>query len=184
MPVTFVCGLVFALSISGIPPFNGFASKWMIYQGIIDFGSGPSWPATLDTMAGSGSAGIGPYPGQLYKFISGVFLGNLPERMKDTREVSIIMLLPVAILALLCIVLGVFATGYFVPKLFFPVTGHLNSTACGSPLPYLPLSSFLDPTRCTDLPGNRCYRKNEKGGKLYRGREDVGRQGIPGYGIL
>ena len=40
MPVTFFAALIFAMSISGVPPFNGFASKWMIYQGIIDFGSG------------------------------------------------------------------------------------------------------------------------------------------------
>jgi formate hydrogenlyase subunit 3/multisubunit Na+/H+ antiporter MnhD subunit len=42
MPVTFLSSLIFAMSISGIPPFNGFASKWMIYQGIIDFGRGAS----------------------------------------------------------------------------------------------------------------------------------------------
>ncbi len=40
MPVTFFAALIFAMSISGIPPLNGFASKWMIYQGIIDSGSG------------------------------------------------------------------------------------------------------------------------------------------------
>ena len=40
MPVTFFASLIFAMSISGVPPFNGFASKWMIYQGIIDFGNG------------------------------------------------------------------------------------------------------------------------------------------------
>ena len=40
MPFTFFASLVFAMSISGVPPFNGFASKWMIYQGIIDFGTG------------------------------------------------------------------------------------------------------------------------------------------------
>ena len=32
MPHTTVLFLVGAFSISGIPPFNGFASKWMIYQ--------------------------------------------------------------------------------------------------------------------------------------------------------
>ena len=32
MPVTTVLFLVGAFSISGIPPFNGFASKWLIYQ--------------------------------------------------------------------------------------------------------------------------------------------------------
>ena len=38
MPLTFIAALVFALSISGIPPFNGFYSKWMIYTGIINSG--------------------------------------------------------------------------------------------------------------------------------------------------
>ena len=38
MPWTFVTCLIAALAISGIPPLNGFASKWMIYQGIIDWG--------------------------------------------------------------------------------------------------------------------------------------------------
>jgi len=124
MPVTFIAALVFALSISGIPPFNGFASKWMIYQGIIDFGSGTAlasklWIVWL-ALAVLGSALT---LASFIKFISGAFLGNLQESMKDTREVSTVMLLPVAGLALLCIALGVFATGYFVPKLFFPVTG-------------------------------------------------------------
>ena len=40
MPVTFLTCTVAALSISGIPPLNGFASKWMIYQGIISGGEG------------------------------------------------------------------------------------------------------------------------------------------------
>jgi formate hydrogenlyase subunit 3/multisubunit Na+/H+ antiporter MnhD subunit len=35
MPLTYISCLVASLSISGIPPFNGFASKWMIYQGLI-----------------------------------------------------------------------------------------------------------------------------------------------------
>lgn len=39
MPLTFVTCLVAALSISGIPPFNGFASKWMVYQGVIEMGT-------------------------------------------------------------------------------------------------------------------------------------------------
>ena len=38
MPVTFGCMLVAALSISGIPPLNGFASKWLVYQGCVAAG--------------------------------------------------------------------------------------------------------------------------------------------------
>ncbi|MCX7001419.1 MAG: proton-conducting transporter membrane subunit, partial [Candidatus Sumerlaeota bacterium] len=40
MPVTFLCCLIASLSISGVPPFNGFVSKWMIYQGLIEMGRG------------------------------------------------------------------------------------------------------------------------------------------------
>ncbi|HCI55579.1 MAG TPA: hypothetical protein DFI01_06605, partial [Bacteroidales bacterium] len=47
MPVTFISALIFAMSISGIPPLNGFASKWMIYQAIIDFGGGTGIPHKL-----------------------------------------------------------------------------------------------------------------------------------------
>jgi formate hydrogenlyase subunit 3/multisubunit Na+/H+ antiporter MnhD subunit len=127
MPVTFIAALVFSLSISGVPPFNGFASKWMIYQGIIDFGSGPAlasrlWIAWL-ALAVFGSALT---LASFIKFIGGAFLGSLPGRFKDLREVGITMTLPLAVLALLCILLGVFATGYFVPKLFFPVTGEFE----------------------------------------------------------
>src|SRR4030042_5389712 len=38
MPITFVTFVIASLAISGVPPFNGFASKWMIYQGIIEIG--------------------------------------------------------------------------------------------------------------------------------------------------
>ena len=38
LPVTFAVCLIASLSISGIPPLNGFASKWMVYQAVIDSG--------------------------------------------------------------------------------------------------------------------------------------------------
>ena len=36
MPVTFVCFLVAALSISGCPPFNGFFSKELVYDAALE----------------------------------------------------------------------------------------------------------------------------------------------------
>ena len=38
MPVTFACFIITALSISGVPPFNGFFSKEMIYEGALEKG--------------------------------------------------------------------------------------------------------------------------------------------------
>lgn len=41
MPITAFCCLIASLAISGIPPFNGFFSLWMICQGILLGIAGP-----------------------------------------------------------------------------------------------------------------------------------------------
>lgn len=127
MPLTFIAALIFALSISGIPPLNGFASKWMIYQGIIDFGAGSGvannlWIVWL-ALAVLGSALT---LASFIKFIGGIFLGRKKEEFKSVKEVSFLMWLPLIILALFCVGFGVFASGYIVPKLFYPITGTFN----------------------------------------------------------
>ena len=127
MPITFLAALVFALSISGIPPLNGFASKWMIYQGIIDFGSGTGianslWIVWL-ALAVLGSALT---LASFIKFIGGIFLGRQKKEFANIKEVSVLMWLPLVILALFCVGFGVFATGYVIPKLFFPITGEFS----------------------------------------------------------
>ncbi len=127
MPITFIAALVFALSISGIPPLNGFASKWMIYQGIIDFGAGSGiannlWIVWL-ALAVLGSALT---LASFIKFIGGIFLGRKKEEFKAIKEVSVLMWLPLVILALFCVGFGVFASGYIVPKLFYPIAGNFS----------------------------------------------------------
>jgi len=124
MPLTFFAALIFALSISGIPPFNGFASKWMIYQGIIDFGAGAGLANKL-WMVWLGLAVLGSALtlASFVKFVGGIFLGRRQKEFKNLREVSPLMWIPMVILALACIGLGIFATSYVVPQLFMPVAG-------------------------------------------------------------
>jgi formate hydrogenlyase subunit 3/multisubunit Na+/H+ antiporter MnhD subunit len=124
MPVTFVASLIFAMSISGVPPFNGFASKWMIYQGIIDYGSGSGitnklWVVWLG-LAVTGSALT---LASFIKLIGGIFLSRRKSEFEKVREVPFMMWIPLVFLALSCIFFGVFATNLVVPKLFMPVTG-------------------------------------------------------------
>lgn len=126
MPVTFAAALIFAVSISGVPPFNGFASKWMIYQGIIESGSGADagiagrlWILWL----GLAVLGSALTLASFVKFIGGIFLGRRDHAMDSVREVPWLMWLPMALLALLCIFFGVFATDIVIPKLFTPVVG-------------------------------------------------------------
>jgi len=109
MPVTFMTCTVAALSISGIPPLNGFASKWMIYQGVISSGenSGVSWVVWL-AVAMLGSALT---LASFVKVLHATFLCKpSPEVQKaNVRDGAFSMRLPLVILALACIVFGVFA---------------------------------------------------------------------------
>jgi len=129
MPITFFSTLICALSISGVPPFNGFASKWMIYQGIIDFGTKSGIASKLWIiwliMAVFGSALT---LASFVKFISGTFLGRRNTRFDKIREVSPLMWLPQIILALICIGFGIFASTQIVPHLFEPVSGSFDYT--------------------------------------------------------
>ena len=129
MPVTFFSSLIFAMAISGVPPLNGFASKWMIYQGIIDFGVGSDFPNKLWViwlaLAVLGSALT---LASFIKFIGGIFLSRRKPAFEKIREVPVLMWLPLIILALFCIVFGIIATNIIVPKLFMPITGEFQFT--------------------------------------------------------
>lgn len=117
MPITFYSTLIAALSISGIPPFNGFFSKWMVYQGLIEKAEsgGTLWVFCLvAAMFGSGLT-----LASFIKLIHAIFLGKTKEQGKKIKEVSWQMWLPPAILAGLCIIFGVFA--YIIPLKYFIV---------------------------------------------------------------
>jgi len=127
MPVTFIAALIFSFSISGIPPFNGFASKWMIYQGIIDFGKQPGlanslWIVWL-ALAVIGSALT---LASFIKFISGIFLGKTGTVY--AKEVNPVMWMPVIFLATVCLIAGIFASTWVIPGLFAPILGEINYT--------------------------------------------------------
>ncbi len=133
MPFTFFAALIFALSISGIPPFNGFASKWMIYQGIIDFGAGVGIANKLWVVwLGLAVLGSALTLASFVKFIGGIFLGRRQKVFNNLGEVSPLMWVPMVILSLACVGLGVFATSYIVPELFMPVAGAFEFTGTWS----------------------------------------------------
>lgn len=117
MPVTFILTLIASFSISGIPPFNGFISKWMIYQGLIDFANSPQSQgvkiiAILSlVLALSGSALT---LASFLKLNAGVFLG---DAKKETKEVNALLLFSPIVLSLLCVIFGVFAYPVILPPI-------------------------------------------------------------------
>lgn len=110
MPLTFGAFLIAALSVSGVPPFSGFASKWMVYQSVIEMrttqfaGLAKLWPICL-TASIFGSALTLAY---CVKVTHSMFLSRLPEDLKDAREASPAMTIPMLVLAALCVLFGVF----------------------------------------------------------------------------
>lgn len=107
MPHTTVLFLIGALSISGVPPFNGFASKWLIYQ------------ATYQKAVESGNIGFLLVTvialitsvltlASFVKVSHSVFFGQLPPELEKVKEVSWGMRFAMGIFALLCIVTGLF----------------------------------------------------------------------------
>lgn len=109
MPLTFFACVIAAMSISGIPPLNGFASKWMVYQGIVEMGKngGALWIVWL-TAAMLGSALT---LASFVKLLHASFLRKPAPQVAERKvgEVSIVMWLPMVVLAVLCVVFGIFA---------------------------------------------------------------------------
>ena len=107
MPHTTVLFLIGAFSISGIPPFNGFASKWMIYQ------------ATYQKAVESGNIGYVLVTvvalvtstltlASFVKVTQSVFFGQLPKELEQVKEVPFGMRLAMGVFAVLCVLTGLF----------------------------------------------------------------------------
>lgn len=124
MPLTFTACLIAALSISGIPPLNGFASKWMVYQGVVQMGTTQTgtgaalWPLwLLAAMFGSALT-----LASFVKILHSVFLSRLPDRLRKVTEVTSLQTFPMLVLAFFCVFFGIF---YVVPLrgLILPALG-------------------------------------------------------------
>jgi len=104
MPGVFLSMLVAALAISGIPPLNGFASKWMIYQGAIASPL-PLAPFLLVVLVFGSALTLASF----IKVISAMFFGRKPDQMhlKPPSSGRVLFAFPMLILALFCILFGV-----------------------------------------------------------------------------
>lgn len=144
MPVSFACGLVASCAISGIPPLNGFASKWMVYRGMIEYGKGGGWLWVIWLLAAMFGSAL--TLASFVKLLHAVFLGRpsaaVQKRLEQTGGGSAWMRWPVIILAAFCVVFGVWAVP--VMKLLFTgiVQGDMKS-----------VSGVWDPTLATLLIG-------------------------------
>lgn len=100
MPVTLATFAIGAFATAGIPPFNGFTSKWIIYQAAMEQGEVSlaliSLVASVITLA------------YFMKFLHSAFFGQLPKELENTKEAPFIMLAPMVLLAFFCVFFGIF----------------------------------------------------------------------------
>ncbi len=106
MPLTGATALIASLAIAGVPPLNGFASKWSLYVAGIQ---GSPFVALLPVCAVIAILTSALTLASFIKFFGAAFLSRPGTHTPTSRqEVGLAMLLPQFLLATVCVVLGLF----------------------------------------------------------------------------
>ncbi|MCD6531697.1 hypothetical protein J7K99_04570 [bacterium] len=110
--------LIFAFAISGVPPFNGFASKWMIYQGLVE--------AKRPILLVIAMFGSGLTLASFIKVLHSTFFGPTPpgieEKVKGSGGFAYVF--PVWVIAIVCVITGFFPS--LAVKPFAESMGYIN----------------------------------------------------------
>jgi formate hydrogenlyase subunit 3/multisubunit Na+/H+ antiporter MnhD subunit len=99
MPITFACFLITAAAISGVPPFNGFFSKELVYDGALERGLIFYLAALIGSFLTAAS---------FLKLGHAVFLGKIRKENKNVKEAPVSMLIPMIVIAIGCVVFGAY----------------------------------------------------------------------------
>nr|WP_318381431.1 proton-conducting transporter membrane subunit [uncultured Enterobacter sp.] len=107
MPWTFGLFLLAGLSLSGIPPLNGFASKWLIYQAAFQSAHYllglSAMMSSLFTLAA------------VLKFAHAAFMGQPSPHLEQVHEAPPSMLLPMGLLSLAALIVSLLPGVLLVP---------------------------------------------------------------------
>lgn len=122
MPIVMVANILLAFAISGVPPLNGFTSKWMVYQGTINASTPYTGVNTaLLVLAIFGSALT---LASFLKVLYSVYFGGESPVYSRVNKPSFRMSIPVLILGLICLGFGIipqFPIGNFLLPLEFNI---------------------------------------------------------------
>ena len=100
MPLTFLVMLIGIIGLAGIPPMNGFVSKWLVYRSLIVEGMPLLFVASVIGTLGTILS--------VYKLIHNTFLGQLRLEHEHIREVPWSMMAPMLVFSAI-----VFISGFF-----------------------------------------------------------------------
>ncbi len=118
-PVTFASFTIMAVAISGLPPLNGFVSKWIVYHGIVSSQPSGLWIIWFTAALFGSVLTLASF----VKITHAAFLGQpssgtVTAREKLGWEIPALVLLP-----LMCILIGVFPQYTVYPILEIAVPG-------------------------------------------------------------
>jgi hydrogenase-4 component B len=142
MPWTALFFLVGAVAICGLPPLNGFVSEFFVYLAFLGSALSSESLASVAPLGAPVLAMIGALAVACFAKVYGaVFLGTgRTDAALKAREAPASMLAPMAVLAVLCVVIGAF------PALTAPILDKAIAVArgAGSPIPHaMPLASLV-----------------------------------------
>jgi NADH:ubiquinone oxidoreductase subunit 5 (subunit L)/multisubunit Na+/H+ antiporter MnhA subunit len=99
MPVTFICFVVAASAISGVPPFNGFFSKELVFDGALESHIAFYIAAVLGAFLTAAS---------FLKLGHAAFLGKQNRDYSHVKDPGWAMLVPMIVIASGCVLFGVY----------------------------------------------------------------------------
>ncbi len=133
MPYTAFFFLIGAVAISALPPLNGFVSEWLTYQSLLQgYDTTPSLIRLMFPLSGAMLALTGALAAACFVKAYGITFLAQPrsEHASQAHEVSFTMLFGQALLALVCVVLGLFPVHFI--NLLDPLTLQLTGQALSS----------------------------------------------------
>jgi formate hydrogenlyase subunit 3/multisubunit Na+/H+ antiporter MnhD subunit len=132
MPVTAVLALVGVVAIAALPPLNGFASEWLLFQGILQSPDLPQPALQFLVPAAGGMLALAAAVAAacFVRFYGTIFLGMPRTKVAgEAREVDRFSLGAMAGLALLCLLAGA------LPGAFLDLMAPAVEVAVGGRLP-------------------------------------------------
>jgi len=118
MPITTSTCIIAALAISGIPPFNGFASKTVLAEAVANYNFVLKFVMMVTAALTFAS---------FLKLIGYTFFGEPQKQLITVKEVPLLMQLPMIVLAILCVLLGINAQFVLNRFIIFALAGLVQS---------------------------------------------------------
>ncbi len=148
MPWAAAAAFVGVLSLSGLPPTNGFASKWVIYQSSIS--AGLEFAPFLIMAIVAFFAGLSTFAYSLKFFYGTAFLGT-PSAEREPKRLPRTMTIAQVVLAAICVIVGMVpATAVKLVSSAFQLDNHalyrISSYGALSTQPHIhPLAAYWNP---------------------------------------